>query len=380
MDASVVACDRNSPEFLDEVRLALTPGVGPKWRQRLLDHFGSAAAVFNATLGDLSAVPSMQKRLAEAVVRARREVDAEREIERCARQGVEILLDRDPRYPRLLKECQQPPGILFVRGEFKPEDAASVAIVGSRHGTRYGLQQAEKFAGTLARAGLTIVSGLARGVDGAAHRAAIDAGGRTIAVLGGGLGKIYPPEHRGLADDVAEHGAVISEAPLDAEPKSGMFPQRNRIISGLSLGIVVVQAALRSGALSTAQHAAEQGREVFAVPGPVDDPMSRGCHRLIRDGVRLVESAQDVLEDLGVLRSFRRSSLEPRESPEPSRAEPLLDDAEAAVYRLIAGPAVSIDEVMRDSQLPAHEALAAIGMLEMRRLIKRLEGSRVQRV
>ncbi len=183
-----------------------------------------------------------------------------------------------------MRDLPDPPGVLFVRGTLAPSDAMAVAIVGSRHATHYGLTQAERLAGSLARAGLTVVSGLARGIDAAAHRGALAAGGRTIAVLASGVLNIYPPEHNTLAEEITQHGAVMSESPPRAEPLAGMFPQRNRIISGLSLGVLVVEASTRSGALITARHAMEQGRDVFAVPGPITSRMSHGCHRLIRDG------------------------------------------------------------------------------------------------
>ena len=216
--------------------------------------------------------------------------------------------------PGCSRRSVDPPGVLFVRGSFLPRDALSIAIVGSRHATHYGLAQAERLASGLARAGLTITSGLARGVDAAAHKGALAAGGRTVAVLGSGVLNIYPPEHRDLAEQVVSNGAVVSEAAPHSEPFSGAFPQRNRIISGMSLGVIVVEASLRSGALITARHAMEQGREVFAVPGRVDSRMSQGCHRLIRDGAKLVESIDDVLEELGPLVEATPSPIGPDDS------------------------------------------------------------------
>ena len=233
---------------------------------------------------------------------ARDEIDVQAEFDLCAANGIAILSERDPAYPRALREIHDPPGILFVRGEILPQDALAMAIVGSRHATQYGLAQAERLAGSLARAGLTIVSGLARGIDAAAHRGALAAGGRTLAVLGSGVLNMYPPEHAALADEVAAHGRGDQRSRRRAARRlSGAFPQRNRIISGMSLGVLVVEASTRSGALISARHAMEQGREVFAVPGRVDSRMSHGCHRLIRDGAKLVETADDVLEELGPL-------------------------------------------------------------------------------
>ena len=214
--------------------------------------------------------------------------------------SISILRD-DPAYPAALGRICDPPGVLFCQGKLEPRDELAVAVVGSRRCTVYGRQQAERLAGVLARAGLTIVSGLARGIDAAAHRGALEAGGRTIAVLGTGLANIYPPEHAELAAAIARNGAVLSEVPLDTAPLPGLFPQRNRIIAGLSMGVVVVEASRNSGALHTVRHALEQGREVFAVPGRIDSLASEGCHDILRDGATLVRHADDILQGLGPL-------------------------------------------------------------------------------
>jgi DNA processing protein len=223
-----------------------------------------------------------------------------------------------------------------------------------------------------------VVSGLARGIDGAAHRGAIAAGGRTVAVLGSGVLNIYPPEHVQLADEIATTGAVISEAPPRAAPIGGMFPQRNRIISGLSLGVIVVEASNRSGALITARHAMEQGRDVFAVPGLVTSRMSNGCHRLIRDGAKLIETVDDVLEELGPLREAVPSSADGRSIHHP--AELLLNELEQQVLSAIPTEATTIDNIIVASELPAPQVLATVSVLEMRRLIRRLSGNLVMRL
>jgi DNA processing protein len=266
--------------------------------------------------------------------------------------------------------------VIFVRGELRPNDALAVGIVGTRHATPYGLRQAERLASALSRAGLTIISGLARGIDAAAHRGALAAGGRTIAVLASGVLTIYPPEHAKLADEVAVGGALVSESPPGVEPLAGMFPQRNRLISGLSLGVIVVEAAERSGALITARHAMEQGREVFAVPGNVDSRTSRGCHRLLRDGAKLVESADDVLEELGPL-----VEAAPRDDGQVIHhpAELLLNEPEQQVLAAIAMEATSIDQIVADTGLSVPQVLSTLSVLEMRRLIRRLSGTMVSR-
>jgi DNA processing protein len=362
-------------DLIDTLRLSLVYGVGPKTRKALLERFGTPGAVLAAAMSELREVAGVGPKLAHAIADAD-EIDAESEIALCREHGIDILTESSATYPRPLREIFDPPGVLFVRGDLKPNDALAVGIVGTRHGTQYGLRQAERLAGGLARAGLTIVSGLARGIDAAAHRGAMAAGGRTIAVLASGVMNIYPPEHDKLADEVAAHGALISESPPHAQPLAGTFPQRNRLISGLSLGVIVVEAAERSGALITARHAMEQGREVFAVPGNVDTRASRGCHQLIRDGARLVESADDVLEELGPL-----VEAAPRDDGRLIHhpAELLLNELEEQVLAAIGGEATSIDQVVSDSGLPVAQVLSTLSVLEMRRLIRRLSGTTVIR-
>ena len=267
--------------------------------------------------------------------------------------------------------------MLFLRGDLKSADQLAIGIVGTRHGSGYGLRQAERLAGSLARAGLTIVSGLARGIDAAAHRGALQAGGRTIGVLASGVLNIYPPEHDRLAEEVVAQGALLSEAPPHAQPLSGAFPQRNRLISGLTLGVIIVEAAERSGALITARHAMEQGREVFAVPGQVDMRTARGCHRLIRDGAKLVETADDVLEELGPLVEATAGE-DGRVVHHP--AELMLNELEQQVLAAIGGEATSVDQIVATSGLPVARVLSTLSVLEMRRLVRRLSGTTVARM
>ncbi len=363
-------------ELIDTVRLSLVDGVGPRIRRRLLDRFGDPRAALAAAPSELREVEGVGAKLTERIIRAANEIDAEGEIAYCCDRGIAILTEAHAEYPRTLREIPDPPGLLFVRGSLKPADALAIGIVGTRHGTAYGLRQAERLAASLARAGLTIISGLARGIDAAAHRGALGAGGRTLGILASGVLNIYPPEHDKLADQVAEHGAVISEQPPRSAPLAGTFPQRNRIISGMSLGVIVVEAAERSGALITARHAVEQGRDVFAVPGNVDSRASRGCHRLLRDGAILVESADDVLEALGPL-----VEAAPRDDGRTVHhpAELLLNDIEQKVLDSIRGEATSIDEIVVQCGLPVPQVLAALSVLEMRHLTRRLSGTTVIR-
>ena len=368
--------DLSQDDLVDTLRLCLISGVGPRIRKALLERFGSARAALAAAPSELRAVQGVGPKLTHQIAGADHEIDVEAEIALCREHGIDILTENAAVYPRILREIHDPPGVLFVRGTLKPNDALAIGIVGTRHGTQYGLRQAERLAGGLARAGLTIISGLARGVDAAAHRGAIGAGGRTIAVLASGVMKIYPPEHDKLAEEIVACGALVSESPPRSEPLSGTFPQRNRLISGMSLGVIVVEAAERSGALITARHAMEQGREVFAVPGNVDSRTSRGCHQLIRDGAKLVESADDVLEELGPL-----VEAAPRDDGQVIHhpAELLLNELEQQVLSAIGGEATSIDRIVSDTGLPVPQVLSTLSVLEMRRLIRRLSGTTVVR-
>jgi len=364
-------------ELIPALRLALVSGVGPRIRQALLERFGSPEAVFAAAPSQLREVPGVGPKLMGKITAAEREIDVEAEIALCDRHGIAICTESADGYPRMLREIHDPPGVLFVRGTIEPADALAVAVVGTRHASRYGLRQAERLAGSLARAGLTVVSGLARGIDAAAHRGALAAGGRTLAVLASGVMTIYPPEHDKLAEEVVACGALLSEAPPNAQPLSGAFPQRNRIISGLTLGTIVVEAAQRSGALITARHAMEQGREVFAVPGRVDENTSHGCHRLIRDGAKLVESIDDVLEELGPL---VEATPQPDGRTVRHPAELQLNELEQKVLDAVETDATSIDHIVTTTGLPVPRVLSTISVLEMRRLIRRLSGTTVARM
>jgi DNA processing protein len=358
------------------LRLCLISGVGPRLRVALLERFTTAADIFAASVAELREVPGVGPKLAHAILAAG-EVAVQSEISICHERQVQILLAEDPQYPPTLQRIPDPPGVLFVRGSLTPQDELAIAIVGTRHATQYGLTQAERLASGLARAGYTIVSGLARGIDGAAHQAALAAGGRTLAILGSGCLNVYPPEHVALAERIITNGAVISEAPPLSPAVGGMFPQRNRIITGLSLGVIVVEAADSSGALISARHALEQNREVFAVPGRVDSRVSKGCHRLIRDGAKLVESVDDVLEELGPLAKPMKTD-DGNEVHHP--AELQLNEQERAVLAAIGNDPTAIDQVVVASGLPIARVLATLSVLEMKRLIRRVSGSKVFRL
>lgn len=360
------------------LRLSLVDGIGPRLSQVLIEKFGDAESVFSASDEELRQVEGIGPKLTASIQRAKTEIDPQAEYEVVRKHGAHLLFRGTMAYPPMLAAIPDPPIVLYVQGKILPRDAVAVAIVGSRHATHYGTTQAERLAGGLARAGVTVVSGLARGIDAAAHKGALDAGGRTIAVLGSGLAKIYPPEHVELATQVVANGALVTESPMLQDPVAGAFPQRNRIISGLSLGGVVVEASDRSGALITVVHCIEQGREVFAVPGPVDSRMSRGCHHLLRDGARLVETVDDILNELGPL-------VAPADMPEGPAvhkpAELLLNDHEKLVLQVIGeNRDTTVDTIIAASGLSTAQVLTIISVLEIRRLIRRIGGNAVTRV
>jgi DNA processing protein len=319
-------------------------GIGPVRFDRLLNAFGSIRAAWEADQRALAAV--LDRRSLEHLLGHRRAVEPVAEYDRLRSEGIDVVTLRHDRYPDLLREIPAPPPVIFVRGEVLLSDRRAVAIVGTRRLSAYGREMARTLAADLARAGVTVVSGLARGVDGIAHAAALDAGGRTIAVLGNGVRSVYPPEHRSLAARIAAQGAVLSDFHPDASPDGPNFPARNRLISGLALGVVVVEAPSRSGALITVDFAADQGRDVFAVPGTVLSPASAGSNRILRDGARLVRSADDILEDLRLGEASKQLALDtPAALDEPSRrvlsvltADPRhIDEISATVGIPIAG-------------------------------------------
>lgn len=369
--------DPYSEDVLDEVRLASVRGVGPMLRGRLIEACGSAGEAL-ASAGDrLRSVRGVGPALLTALGKAPTRESAAALLSEAADRGIRVLTPTHSEYPPGLREIHDPPAVLYCRGEILPSDERAIAIVGTRRATRYGLRQTELLARGLAEAGVTIVSGLARGVDGVAHRAAVSVGGRTLAALAGGLYRIYPPEHAELADRVAEKGALLAEAPPPMPPMSGSFPQRNRIVSGMSLGVLVIEAAERSGALITARHAAEQGRDVLALPGPIDSPPSRGCNRLIQDGAKLVTCVDDVLEEIESLAALRRPA-ESGAAPSPSAA-PEIDwpEPERTLLAAIGRDATSVDQLVEATGLPIDRLLASLSRLEARGAVQRLSGATV---
>jgi DNA processing protein len=359
--------------------LSLVPGIGPRHVTDLIQVFGSASAAIRAEPSAIRAIPGFGPQLVRLLTELRGGNALELERQRLAQLKMAIVARGQTDYPAMLNEIPDPPTVLYRRGEFTAGDPLAIAMVGTRHASAYGRRVAERLASSLSRAGVTIVSGLARGIDAVVHRATLDAGGRTIAVLANGLQHLYPPEHAELAKAIARQGALVSEAGLDAKPRRGAFPRRNRIISGMSLGVVVIEATPSSGALITARHAMEQGREVFAVPGPIDTRNSRGCHQLIRDGAKLVETVEDVLDEIGplALPVAREDGLVVHQIRELQ-----LNPQEQQVLKAITGSAdgSSVDHVIRESGLPVQRVLATLTVLETRHLIRRIAGDRVTRL
>lgn len=363
--------------LLAQLRLQLVPGIGPRHQRTLLQYFETADRVLAASIGELEQVSGIGPKLAMQIHTARQSTDAIEQWSACREHGFHLLQLGTDDYPKNLSEVEDAPLLLFCRGELQERDEMAVGIVGSRRCTVYGQQQAEKLARSLAMAGLTIVSGLARGIDAAAHRGALAAGGRTIAVSATGLLNVYPPEHSDLAAQIAESGAIVCENRLDQPPASGMFPQRNRIISGMSVGVIIIEANRRSGALHTSRHAMEQGREVMAVPGRIDSIASEGCHDLIRDGVTLVRHADDVLEELGpLIQPVQTSQAEEIRSPR----ELVLSEQQRAILNLVTNDPQHLDEIIRESGLEPSRVLATLTILEMKRMVRRMPGGLLIRV
>ncbi len=356
-------------EFL--VILNLVRGLGPFRIRNLIAHFGSAAEILRQPVSSLTRIEGIGSRLAGAI-RNWEKLEYREEFRLIGKLGLEVLTVFDPGYPENLKEIYDPPVVLYLRGSLVPEDKPALAVVGSRRASRYGLQAARKLSGEIAGRGFTVVSGLARGIDTEAHRGALAAGGRTVAVLGSGLANIYPGENRELAEAIAASGAVISEFPVRTVPERQNFPLRNRVVSGLSLGTVVVEAAERSGALITARLAMEQGRPVMAVPGRIDSYSARGANALIRDGAKMVSGIEDILGEFEYLFPEHRPGAPARPPAPPCREN--LSPREKQVYDALEEEELDMERLLARTGLPSPSLSAALVSLELKRLIKRLPG------
>lgn len=346
------------------VAFNLVKGIGAVRFQALIDHFGSLELAWRSSESDLMEA-GLSQRVIDGFINIRNQTDPQEQYEAILDKGIQIITREDEGYPEKLLNIDQPPPVLYMRGIIKPEDRWAVAVVGTRRVTSYGRQVTEQVSTYLARNGMTVVSGLARGVDGVAHHSALAGGGRTIAVLGSGLDQIYPPEHRQLADLIAANGAVISDYHPSTPPDAGNFPPRNRIISGLSLATVVVEAGESSGALITATFAAEQGREVFAVPGPIYAPQSKGTNRLIHQG------AQPLLDPVNIL-----ESLNLRKVDHYKQASLLLpvDELESKLMEILNLEPVHIDDIQSKAGYPVEKVSAALTMMELKGMVRQVSG------
>jgi DNA processing protein len=355
------------------------PNVGSVKIRLLIEHLGSADGALSASQAALARVAGIGEQIAHDIANWREHLkDPSKELEAAAAAGLQVISFYDHAYPVNLKEIYDPPIVLYVRGTLEERDRHAIAIVGTRRTTNYGRTTASRLARDLVANGFTVVSGLALGIDAAAHLGALEGGGRTIAVLGSGFARFYPPENIGLADQIAENGAVISEFHMDCAPTKNNFPIRNRVISGLALGVVVAEAPTDSGAMITATHALSQNRQVFAVPGRTDFPTFKGNHRLIKEGAKLVESAEDVLTEFDYLfpqgLALAGATKAQPSSNAAARPRPNLEGAEADVYKALDGEQRHIEEIVQSCGLPPGEVSVALLSLEMKHLVKQLPG------
>ena len=391
---------------------ASVSGVTLERMDELEAHFGDMSEAWHARTRELLGA-GLRNGLARKIRARSKELDIDAMAEELDEYGVDVIHARSERYPSLLLETFDPPPALYIKGELKPQDGEGIAVVGTRRSTRYGDRMCDQIVSGIVKAGVTVVSGLARGIDTAAHRAAVDNGGRTVAVLGGGIGRIYPAENQGLAEEIADNGCLVSEYPLFARPHKTNFPMRNRIIVGLSRGIVVVEAPNRSGIQRTVKWALDSNREVFAVPGEINSEMSQGSNRLLKEGANVATCGADVISALRLhypdaeakleaanlmatataegpepgapRRASRRSRVpKPNEgaasSNNPGVDESTLDELdgdESVVSRFLAssGSARCVDEIARGSELPAHTVANVLTMLQIKRIVTCLEGT-----
>ena len=398
-----------SNETISLIHLNMIQGVGLKTVQILRDVFGSAADALQATSDELSKIDRLTPAMRELLRRKPVQYPIERELELIQEYGCQVLTLYDAAYPALLKEIDTPPIVIYIRGELTSEDSLSLALVGSRDAKDYGRKASYRLSYQLAQRGLTIVSGLAKGIDTAAHRGALESGGRTVAVMGSGLSFVYPAANTDLAEKITASGALISEFPMETTPKPNNFPRRNRIISGLTLGTVVVEASNRSGALITARLAGEQGREVFAVPGEIFSELSTGTHKLINNGAKLVNTVDDLLDELprhtvsqigATASASPMPDVETEPSPEapvvekPASAQPAVEveqpsqitppadltPDERTVFDAIEDPSSHIDTIVRTTQLPIGQISSVLLMLELKGVVQQLPGKQFTKV
>lgn len=381
---------RNSVDIEKWLKLIRADGVGPTTFTRLIKHFGSTDRALMASVSELTKVEGIGTKTAEQIAATRDKFDASAELELAGKLGVWLINLDDERYPPMLRQIYDPPPVLYIKGSFTSADNLAISIVGSRRCSLYGQEQASRFAHFLSSSGFTICSGMARGIDTAAHQGALSAGGRTIAVQGCGLANIFPPENKRLFALISESGACISELPLKYEPLAENFPPRNRIIAGLSLGTIVVEAAPKSGALITATAALDNGREAMAVPGKIDSPLSRGTHQLIKQGAKLVESVEDVMEALGYIGEQLKSHTASASAKASEMVEkPLFSEGrltvdisnlnlsvnERTIYNCLSKEPLHLEQIIAGTNLTPGGINASLVSLQLKGLIKQLPGS-----
>ncbi|MBI4777506.1 DNA-protecting protein DprA [Candidatus Desantisbacteria bacterium] len=350
--------------------LNMIPDIGPVRFQILLSHFGNVEDILAASARELTCVNGVGEKIAQSIVEKRKEVCIDEELKKIDAAEARVITLDDEEYPLNLKSIWAAPPVLYVKGCLKAEDRLSISLVGTRSASYYGRKMADKFAQDLVRYGLTIVSGLARGIDTYSHLGAMQAKGRTIAVLGCGVDVMYPAENKGLFEQIVQHGAVVSEFPMGTIPESFNFPRRNRIISGLSLGTVVIEASIRSGSLITTNYALEQGREVFAVPGGIDSRLSAGNHHLIKEGAKLVTCAEDIIEEIGLL----VATLKRPPVSEIKKDITELLDIEEKVYSLVQDEPQHIDYLIYTSGMSAGQIASILLQLELKGFVRQLPG------
>jgi len=365
------------------LKLIRAGSVGPTTFGKFINHFSSVDGALGASVSELAKIDGVGFKTAEQIAATRNKFDTTAELELAEKLGVWIIHLDDKRYPPVLKQIYDPPPVLYIKGSLNRQDNLCISIVGSRRCSLYGTEQSSRLAHFLSSAGFTICSGMARGIDTAAHQGALSAGGRTFAVQGCGLANIFPPENKKLFELIAESGACISELPLRYEPLSENFPPRNRIIAGLSLGTIVVEAGLRSGALITARAALENNRDVMAIPGKIDSPVSKGSHQLIKQGAKLIESVEDVMEALGYIGKQLQSHAAAAAAKASEKVEaPLFDasrlnlsDSERTIYDYLSKEPSHIDQIIADTDLAPGNINAGLISLRLKGLIKQLPGN-----
>lgn len=351
-------------ELKSLILLSKIPSLGPAKFYRLLEHFGSPKKILTAPLEELSRIPKIDVKTAEFIAKQVPRINLGKDYRSIRELKIKLVAHCDPNYPENLKNIYDPPFLLYLRGDIREEDQISIAVVGTRRATNYGKTAARKLARELAREGITVVSGMARGIDTIAHEGALEEGGRTIAVLGCGVNITYPPENKSLMTEIIENGAVVSEFPLGEKPLAQNFPRRNRIISGLSMGVLVVEAPSKSGALRTADYALEQGREVFSVPGSITNPYCRGSNKLLKEGAKMVEDVSDIVEEFGF----------PRQKKTGPSSGFQISFQEKLVLDHISAEPVHIDDIMEKTGLSVPEIADILMRMQVKGMVRELPG------